>query len=184
MSSTITDHGAAAMDFPLTGLLNEDACYARLMVALHPDGLACPRCGSGRLGVHRKHRAPVLDYRCRDCRRVFNAFTGTKLQRTNRRPSTLVLILRGVAQGVPTARLARELGCNRMKLLELRHKLQDHALAGLDPAPLSDRVVEADECYVNAGGKKASRIASRMTHRGAEPTSGVAMGRSPTTVRR
>ena len=77
---------------------------------------------------------------------------------TNRRPSTLILILRGIAQGVSTARLARELDCDRMKLLELRHKLQDHALAGLDPTPLSDPIVEADECYVNAGEKRYSAL--------------------------
>ena len=142
------------MDFPLTGLMNEDACYARLVEVLHPDGLACPRCGGDRFGVHRAHRAPVLDYRCRDCRRVFNAFTGTALQKTSRRPSDLVLILRGFAQGATTARLARELGCDRIKLLVLRHKLQDHARAGLDPSPLPDAVVEADECYVNAGEKR------------------------------
>ena len=53
----------------------------------------------------------MLDYRCAACGRVFNAFTGTALQATKRRPVELVLILRGVAQGVPTARLARELGC-------------------------------------------------------------------------
>lgn len=108
------------MDFPLTGLMDEDACSDRLVGALHPDGSVCPRCGSDRLGMHQKQRAPVLDYRCRDCRRVFNTFTGIALQKTNRRPSTLVLILRGVAQGVPTARLARELGCDRMKLLDCR----------------------------------------------------------------
>ena len=34
------------MDFPLTGLMDEGACYARLVEALHPDGLACPRCGA------------------------------------------------------------------------------------------------------------------------------------------
>ena len=146
--------GVVALDFPLIGLMDEDACYARLLDALHPDGLCCPRCGSSRLGVHRRNRAPVLDYRCRDCRRVFNAFTGTTLQKTNRRPSTLILILRGIAQGVSTARLARELNCDRMKLLELRHKLQDHALARVDPTPLSDPIVEADECYVNAGEKR------------------------------
>ena len=66
----------------------------------------------------------------------------------------MVLILRGIAQGAPTARLARELGCDRMKLLQLRHKLQEHATAGLDPAALPDAVVEADECYVNAGEKR------------------------------
>src|SRR4051812_27116657 len=142
------------MDFPLADLMDQDACYARLVQALHPDGLACPRCGSDRLGVHRRHREPVLDYRCRDCRRVFNAFTGTALQKTAHSPAALVLILRGFAQGVPTARLARELGCDRMKLLALRHKLQGHATAGPDPPPLPDATVEADECYVNAGGKR------------------------------
>ena len=50
--------------------------------------------------------------------------------------------------------MARELGCHRMKLLRLRHRLQEHATAGLDPAVLRDAVVEADECYVNAGEKR------------------------------
>ena len=53
------------MDFPIADLMDEDACYAKLVAWLHPDGLACPRCvGRDRLGVHRRHRAPVLDYRC------------------------------------------------------------------------------------------------------------------------
>ena len=144
------------MDFPLTELMDQDACYARLVKALHPDGLACPRCGGDRFGVHRRHREPVIDYRCRDCRRVFNAFTGTALQKTSRSPAELVLILRGIAQSAPTARMARELGRDRMKLLQLRHRLQEHATAGLDPAPLPDATVEADECYVNAGEKRHS----------------------------
>jgi hypothetical protein len=93
-------------------------------------------------------------YRCRDCRRVFNAFTGTALHKTSRSPAELVLILRGFAQGATTARMARELGGDRMKLLGLRHKLQEHATAGLDPAPLPDAVAEADECSVNAGEKR------------------------------
>jgi predicted RNA-binding Zn-ribbon protein involved in translation (DUF1610 family) len=142
------------MDFPLTDLMDQAACYARLVEALHPDGLACPRCGSDRIGVYRRHRDPVLDYRCRDCRRVFNAFTGTALQKTGRSPAELVLILRGFAQGATTARMTRELGCDRMKLLGLQHKLQAHATAGLYPAPLPDAVAEADECYVNAGEKR------------------------------
>ena len=145
------------MDFPITDLMDEDACYQKLVSWLHPGGIACPRCHrADRMPVHRRHRSPLLDYRCGHCRRVFNAFTGTALEKTSRRPSELVLILRGVAQGVPTARLARELGCDRMKLLGLRHKLRDYAASGLDPAVLPDATVEADECYVNAGEKRDS----------------------------
>ena len=75
------------MDFSLIDYMDEDACYAKLVELLHPDGLACPRCGERRrLGVHRRHRDPVLDYQCGDCGRVFNAWTGTALQGTHRRP--------------------------------------------------------------------------------------------------
>lgn len=127
------------MDFPIIDLMDEDACYAKLVDLLHPDGLACPRCGArDRLGVHRRHRAPVLDYQCGSCGRVFNAWTGTTLHGMQRRPSQILLILRGIAQGATTARLARELGCDRMKLLGLRHRLQEHALLGLDRNPLGD----------------------------------------------
>ena len=92
------------MDFPITDLMDEDACYAKLVHWLHPCGFACPRCRrDDRMAVHRRGRAPVLDYRCGHCRRVFNAFTATSLHGAKRRPAELVLILRGFAQGVPTA---------------------------------------------------------------------------------
>ena len=143
------------MDFPLADLMDEAACYARLVAVLHPDGLACPRCGAAdRLGVHRRHRDPVVDYQCGRRRRVFDAWTGTALQGTQRRPAQIVLILRGIAQGVPTAQLARELGCDRMHLLDLRHRLQEHARIGRDRNPLDDARAEADEAYVNAGEKR------------------------------
>jgi transposase-like protein len=143
------------MDFPLIDLMDENACYERLVALLHPDGLACPRCGaSDRMGIHRRHRDPVIDYQCGGCGRVFNAFTATPLRGIRRSPSQLLLILRGVAQAEPTARMARELECDRKHLLELRHRLQEDARLGLDRNPLGDAVVEADEAYVNAGEKR------------------------------
>lgn len=30
------------MDFRITDLLDQDACYAKLVALLHPEGLACP----------------------------------------------------------------------------------------------------------------------------------------------
>lgn len=143
------------MDFPLIDYLDEDACYRKLVELLHPDGLACPACGQRqRLGVHHRHREPVLDYQCGDCGRVFNAWTGTALQGTHRRPAQLMLILHGVATGRPTAQMARELGCDRKHLLELRHRLQERARLWLDRNPLGDAAVEADELYQNAGEKR------------------------------
>jgi transposase-like protein len=156
------------MDFPITDLMDERACYTQLVDWLHPDGLACPRCHrDDRLVVHRRGRDPVLDFRCGHCRRVFNAFTGTALHGIKRRPRELVLIIRGFAQGVPTAQLARELGCDRSELLSLRHRLQDLAFRNRDIMPLDDAVLEADETYQNAGEKR--RAAHRPRGSAAAP---------------
>lgn len=143
------------MDFPIQDLMDEQACYNKLLLLLHPNGLICPRCGAmDHLGVHRRHRAPVIDYQCGRCRRVFNCFTGTVLHGTRRCCSQLLLILRGAAQGVSTAQLARELQCDRSKLLALRHRLQAQAADALDRTMLADQVVECDEMYQNAGEKR------------------------------
>jgi transposase-like protein len=146
------------MDFPIVDLLDPGACYQFLVALLHPEGLRCPRCArDDRMGVQARHREPVRDYRCAHCGRVFNAYTGTPLQGTRRPPGQWVLILRGIAQGTPTAQLARELGCDRMHLLEIRHRLQELAAqaAGRCGA-VAGSATEADEMFQNAGEKRGS----------------------------
>jgi len=179
------------MDFPIIDLMDQDACYHKLVGLLHPDGLSCPNCKTDdHLRVHRRHRAPVLDYRCNACGRVFNAFTATSLGGTHRKPAEIMLILRGFAQGVPTAQLARELECDRSELLNLRHRLQDLAFRNRDRMPLDDEVLEADEAYQNAGEKRrpaprprgpaaaAGEQDPRPRHLGERPASGLRGGRA------
>jgi transposase-like protein len=127
---------------PLADVTDESACYEALVALLHREGLACPRCRArDGLKVHRRHRAPVLDYRCAGCGRVFNAFTGTAFHKTHRRPSEILQILRGIARGEPTARLARALNRHRPHLLRLRHRLEAQATCagprppGAEPPP-------------------------------------------------
>jgi transposase len=142
------------MDFPIQSFMDENACFKFLRDLFHPKGLSCPRCQAhDGFTTHRYVREPVLDYRCTACGRVFNAWTGTVFQGTHYRPSTLILIIRGFAQGVSTAQLARELGCSRRNLLKLRHNYQEMSKSELDREPLQDTEVEADEMYQNAGEK-------------------------------
>lgn len=146
------------MDFPILELMDNASCYQFLVDTLHPDGLHCPTCRrNDALSVHDRHRPPVFDYRCRHCGVVFNAYTGTPLQKTHRPPVQLVLILRGICQGTPTAQLARELGCDRKHLLTLRHRLQGLALqAAQQMGPVAGSTTEADEMFQNAGEKRRS----------------------------
>lgn len=143
------------MDFPIGGLLDQQACHDFLLSALHPGGLRCPGGhGPERCCVHRRDRAPVLNHRCRECGSCFNLFTGTVLAGTHMDCGRIVLLLRGILQGTPTAQLARELGVDRKHLLERRRQLQALAEAARPKTPLPDAVVEADEMYQNAGEKR------------------------------
>jgi transposase-like protein len=69
------------MAFPLTELMDEQACYEFLVRVLHPKGLRCPAGHRVAVGQapHMRDRAPVVDYRCRQCGKVFNVFTNKHL---------------------------------------------------------------------------------------------------------
>lgn len=71
--------------------------------------------------------------------------TGTVFEKTRQAPSTIVLILRGIAKGEPTARLARELGVGRPRMHEIRKRVQTNLRQTLPSEPMSDEVLEADE---------------------------------------
>ena len=118
------------MAFPITELLDEQACYEFLLSVLHPKGLQCPAGHKVTAGQapHMSDRAPIVDYRCRWCGKVFNLFTNTLWKGTHYSCRQVVLLVRGFAQGVPTLHLARELKLDYETVLTRRHGWQAQAL--------------------------------------------------------
>jgi len=144
------------MRFPLTDLLDEQECYNYLLHTLHPDGLKCPSCGTPLppdQTPHDRSRDPIFDYRCRVCGAVFNLFTGTIWSGTYYDCKTIVLVMRGFVQGIPTLQLAQELGLDYGTLLKRRHQVQRLALENKPTDPLPDAETEGDEMFQNAGEK-------------------------------
>ncbi|MGE5757066.1 MAG: hypothetical protein ACM35G_15350 [Planctomycetaceae bacterium] len=156
------------MDFPIPDLMDQDACFAKRVGWVHPDGLglACPR-GGGRDGLvtHRRHRAPAPGYRCASRRRVFNVVTGNAPRASKQRPVEPASILRGATRGVSIARPARGPGCERQERLDLRHRLQHLARRPRDRSRLDDPVMEADAMDRNAGGERGCRTPTPSTRR-------------------
>jgi transposase-like protein len=141
------------IDFPIGELLDDSICTLWLERYLHPHGLTCPRCGHSERRVFRE-QGHFPAHRCRACAGYYTLLTGTIFAKTRQRPATLVLLLRGIAKGEPTARLARELGVSRKQLHTLRQRIQANLNATAPAAVMVGTAFEADELYQNAGEKK------------------------------
>jgi hypothetical protein len=82
-------------------------------------------------------------------------FTQTSFEKTRQSPSTLVLLLRGIAQGETTARLARELSMSYPQVLTLRQRIQENLYEKLPTDILEEEhEIEVDELFQNAGEKR------------------------------
>jgi transposase-like protein len=138
------------IDFPIDELLDEAACLEWLEKHLHPNGLACPRCGSRARRVARRNGA-FPSYRCKACDRYHTMLSGTVFEKTHQPPAKLVLILRGIAKGESTSRLGRELSVSRRQMGTLRHRVQENLFETLPREVSEEAIFEADELYQNAG---------------------------------
>lgn len=169
------------MIFPIDDLLDEERRYRLLVETPHPEG---PHCPNGHelpadQAPHDLRRDPVMDYRCRECGKVFNAFTGTVLKGKRHRASRLVLILRGFCQGVSTRHLAQELRANRPHLLDFRHGVQGIALERFSPVHSMTASSRSMNC-IKTRGRKAKGTLIQRIRRAVEATS--SMGMEPTTT--
>ena len=87
--------------------------HAWLEKHLHPEGLRCPRCGSHRPSRLRAARVPSSAFAAGLRPATTRSCRAPPSPKTHQTPAKLVLILRGIAKGEPTARLARELAVSR-----------------------------------------------------------------------
>jgi hypothetical protein len=95
------------IDFPITDFLDDDSCTLGLERHLHPEGLKCPHYRSHDRRLFRA-QSHFRAYRCRSCDGYYTLLTGTVFAKSRQPPATLVLLLRWIAKGEPTARPARE----------------------------------------------------------------------------
>ena len=158
------------IDFPISDLLDSDLSLAWLERHLHREGLHCAHCGSGQRRIARQNKH-YPSYRCLDCDGYYSLFTDTIFEKTRQSPSTLVLVLRGIAQGETTNRLSRELLMSYQQVLTLRQRIQQNLYKKLPTTILeNEREVEVDELFQNAK-KKIPLTLTHSTRHDGEQTS-------------
>lgn len=140
------------IDFPIGELMDDDICTLWLEWYLHPQGFVRPRCGHAKRRLFRaQEHFPA--YRCRAYEGYYTLLTRTVFAKTRQRAAPRVLVLRGIATGEPTARLARELGLSCQQLHTLRQRIQANLNETAPTGVMAGAVFEPDEPYQNAGEK-------------------------------
>ncbi len=145
------------MEFPIIDLLDKERSEQWILEHFHPNGLRCPRCGTSVDDAHyfrTTRKSGLTVYRCKQCRQVYNLYSGTVFQQRHLTPQQVVLLIRGVLKGEPSKTLAAELQLNYVSALELRRDLQNNARWLQPTTPLPDRCTETDEMLQNAGEKR------------------------------
>ncbi len=153
-------YDAGMIEFPMTERMDDSLGLIWLERHRHPQGLVCPRCGKATRRLFRE-QGYVPASRCRACDGYDTLLTGTVFEKTRQRPATLVLLLRGIAKGEPTARLARELGLSRQQLHTLRQRIQANLNDTAPTGVMSGTAFEADALDQNAGEKQHAPARSR-----------------------
>jgi len=149
------------MEFPITNLLSPEQSEQWLLEHFHPEGLKCLWCKSciAQANVFRVTRKSELKvYRCKDCKSIYNLYTGTVFEQRQLRPQQAVLLIRGVLKGEPSDVLARELELNYVTVLQLRRKLQENAKLLQSEEPLPDVEAERDKMFQDQGEKRGRTL--------------------------
>lgn len=114
------------MDFPLAYPPSPEECYQFLISLLHPGGLRCPEGHSlTTCKIHRRNRMPVIDYRCNDCGKIFNIFSGTVLKGTKYNVVQIIQCIDGMISGIPVSRLSQEMKVDRKCLGKTCMKIKE-----------------------------------------------------------
>jgi transposase-like protein len=141
------------IDFPIAALFDDSLCLLWLERHLHPAGFVCPHCGSADRRLFR-HQGHDDAYRCRVCDGYYTLLSGTVFEGSRKRPAVLVLLLRGIAKGESTARLARELQLSRQTVHTRRQQIQANLNDSAPTDMMDGTMFEVDELYQNAGEKR------------------------------
>lgn len=129
---------------------DEEAAHAWFESRRWPDGVECPRCGSGAVSAIKSLKP--MPWRCRACRRHFSVRTGTVMAESKlplRKWAVAVYLWTTSLKGVSSMKLHRDLGITQKSAWFLGHRLREASKSG---GPLFAGPVEVDETFL--GGKR------------------------------
>jgi len=162
-------------------LAARDSLDAALEVIEAPGTRRCPQ-RTGTQVVRNGHANGLQRYRCHDCRKTFNALTGTALARLHHRNKWLNQSV-ALTAGQSLRQVARHLGIALSTAHRWRHRFL--RLPGVERVAALHGIAEADETYFLHSCKGQKRLPRPARHRGGKAsTRGLAPALVPVLVAR
>jgi transposase-like protein len=146
------------------------------------ERVGCPHC-DGRDVVRWGQASALPRYRCKACRRTFNALTKTPLAHL-RLKDKWATQAKAMIDGVSTAKAAKRCGVHYTTAFRWRHRFLD-ALAGDKPQALSG-IVEGDETFIleSFKGKRSAMPRAARKRGGKSAKCGISAEQIPVIVAR
>jgi len=120
----------------------------------------CPHCGGASVGGGQAD--DLRRFRCKDCRRSFNALTGTPLARLRKKERWLDFG-QSLSEGETVAASAERCGVAVSTAFRWRHRF---LRAAKNPTRLLSGIVEVDETYILSSRKGERRLGRKARRRG------------------
>ena len=120
----------------------------------------CPHCGGASVGGGQADG--LRRFRCKDCRRSFNALTGTPLARLRKKERWLDFG-QSLSEGETVAASAERCGVAVSTAFRWRHRF---LRAAKNPTRLLSGIVEVDETYILSSRKGERRLGRKARRRG------------------
>ncbi len=158
---------AAKLDIRIDDLIDSKKCYDFLRGKRWPHCTCCPGCTSNRVkkNGHKDSDPLCQKYKCSNCGRRFNDFTGTVLARKHHPIGVWIVMLYLMGLNISNSQIAAELDLDPDVAQHMTATLRKEICARKPGCRLSG-TVECDEVYVKAGHKGHPEAVRRKNRRG------------------
>lgn len=120
----------------IQALIDDAKCYAVVRDLRWPDGVKCPRCGSGNIkkrGFHNQ-QAHRQRYECQDCERQFDDLSGTVFEGHHQPLRVWVLCLYFMGLNLSNQQIAAELDLDKDVVQDMTTQLREGIVVKKSPS--------------------------------------------------
>ena len=143
---------------------DQEACIEHLEDVRWGDTVACPHCGSVKVG-RKADNGRVGRWNCHDCHASFNVLSGTLFQKSRiplQKWFFAIGLIVNAKKSLSSCQLARDLDLRQPTAWYMLHRIR--AEMACEQRPLLQGILEADETYLGGKPRKGNKRKDDNTH--------------------